>query len=105
MTSNEVSKRIKSTEEAESEVQAAQKSYLPVATRGALLSFLVAGLTQLNYMYQFSLDWFHEVFALSVVSKSKEQEHSLKSEKMSLRKVHEISNLSKEPKLEGDKIP
>ncbi|XP_011804361.1 PREDICTED: dynein heavy chain 14, axonemal-like, partial [Colobus angolensis palliatus] len=103
MTSNEISKRIEATKKAESEIQAIRKNYLPIATRGALLYFLVAGLTQINYMYQFSLDWFHQVFVLSVVSKSKEQEHSFKREKVSPKEVHEIINISKEPNLENEK--
>ncbi|PNJ39368.1 DNAH14 isoform 1 [Pongo abelii] len=103
ITSNEISKRIEATKKAESEIQAIRKNYLPIATRGALLYFLVADLTQINYMYQFSLDWFHQVFVSSVVSKSKEQEHSFKREKVSPKEVHEFINISKEPNLENEK--
>uniref|UniRef100_A0A2I3S252 Dynein axonemal heavy chain 14 n=1 Tax=Pan troglodytes TaxID=9598 RepID=A0A2I3S252_PANTR len=103
MTSNEISKRIEATKKAESEIQAIRKNYLPIATRGALLYFLVADLTQINYMYQFSLDWFHQVFVSSVVSKSKEQEHSFKREKVSPKEVHEFISISKEPNMENEK--
>ncbi|XP_054190338.1 dynein axonemal heavy chain 14 isoform X15 [Homo sapiens] len=103
MTSNEISKRIEATKKAESEIQAIRKNYLPIATRGALLYFLVADLTQINYMYQFSLDWFHQVFVSSVVSKSKEREHSFKREKVSPKEVHEFISISKEPNLENEK--
>ncbi|XP_070624141.1 dynein axonemal heavy chain 14 isoform X7 [Bos indicus] len=104
MTSNEISKRIKATRKAESEIEETRKLYLPIATRGALLYFLVSNLAQIDYMYQFSLDWFRQIFVSSVVSKSKEQEeHSLKRERMFLKKGHEITNLSKEPKLESEK--
>ncbi|XP_011359187.1 dynein heavy chain 14, axonemal [Pteropus vampyrus] len=104
ITSNEISKRIDAAEKAESEIQATRKNYLPLATRGALLYFLVAGLTQINYMYQFSLDWFQQVFVSSVVSRSKKQEeHSLERDKVSRKKVHEITNHSKEPKLKREK--
>ncbi|KAF6274521.1 dynein axonemal heavy chain 14 [Rhinolophus ferrumequinum] len=105
ITANEISKRINAAEKAESEIQAIRKNYLPIATRGALLYFLVAGLTQINYMYQFSLEWFHQVFVLSVVSSSKEQEHSFKRENRSLKEVQEITNLSKEPKLKCEENP
>uniref|UniRef100_A0A2K6F430 Dynein axonemal heavy chain 14 n=1 Tax=Propithecus coquereli TaxID=379532 RepID=A0A2K6F430_PROCO len=105
MTSNEISKRIKATKEAESKIQATRKNYLPIATRGALLYFIVADLTQINCMYQFSLDWFRQVFVSSVVFKSKEQEHNSKREKMSLKKVHKITNISKEPNLESENDP
>ncbi|CAK7310997.1 Dynein axonemal heavy chain 6 [Vulpes lagopus] len=104
MTSNEISKRIKATEKMESEIQETRTNYLPIATRGSLLYFLVAGLDQVNCMYQFSLDWFRQAFVLSVVSGSKEQEKpSSKWDKMSLKKIHDITNLSKEPKLESEK--
>lgn len=106
ITSNEISKRISETEKAESEIQATRKNYLPIATRGALLYFVVADLAQINHVYQFSLDWFRQVFLSSVVSKSKEQEeHGLKREKISLKKVHDLISLSKEPKLKLEKHP
>uniref|UniRef100_A0A667I5T2 Dynein axonemal heavy chain 14 n=1 Tax=Lynx canadensis TaxID=61383 RepID=A0A667I5T2_LYNCA len=101
--SNEISKRIKATEKAESEIQALREHYRSVATRGALLYFLVAGLARLNSMYQFSLDWFRQVFVRSVAPRSKEQEHGLKREKTSQKKVGDITDLAKEPKFESDR--
>lgn len=71
MTSNEISKRIKETKKAEREIQATRKTYLPIATRGALLYFVMASLTQVEYMYQFSLEWFRQAFVSSTVSKAK----------------------------------
>ena len=47
MTSNEISKRIKATRKAESEIEETRKLYLPIATRGALLYFLVSKSTSL----------------------------------------------------------
>ncbi|XP_042781926.1 dynein axonemal heavy chain 14 isoform X4 [Panthera leo] len=102
-TSDEISKRIKATEKAESETQALREHYRSVATRGALLYFLVAGLARLNSMYQFSLDWFRQVFVRSVGPRSKEQERGLKREKTSQKKVGDITDLAKEPKLESDR--
>ncbi|XP_051852520.1 dynein axonemal heavy chain 14 [Antechinus flavipes] len=69
-TSIEVSERIKVAEKTENEFQMTRKNYLPIATRGALLYFLVAGLAQINYMYQFSLDWFRDMFVMSVTYKA-----------------------------------
>ena len=87
MTSNEISKRIKATRKAESKIEETRKVYLPIATRGALLYFLVSNLAQIDYMYQFSLDWFRQIFVSSVVSKSKEQEeHSLRIKSFALNK-------------------
>ncbi|KAM5238846.1 dynein axonemal heavy chain 14 [Ctenodactylus gundi] len=67
MTANEIANRIQATEKAESEIQATRRKYLPIATRGALLYFLVAGLAHLDHMYQFSLDWFRQRFVASVI--------------------------------------
>ncbi|XP_030743682.1 dynein axonemal heavy chain 14 [Echinops telfairi] len=88
-TSNEISKRIKATERAEYDIQATRKSYLPIATQGALLYFLIADLKQLNYMYQFSLDWFRQVFVASVISKSPKQVH--------VRPASSVQEASQEP--------
>lgn len=96
--SNEISKRIKATEKAQSKIQETRQSYLPIATRGALLYFLVARLARLGRTYRFSLDW----FLLAVGSGSKEQEPDSRRDKMSLKKTRDITNLSKEPKLESE---
>lgn len=103
MTSNEIAKRIEATEKAENEIQATREKYLPIASRGVLLYFLAAGLARVDHMYQFSLSWFCQVFVSSVVSKNRGQEHGLKTEKMSLKKVNEIKNISEVPNLENEK--
>lgn len=111
ITSDEISKRISETEKAESEIQANRESYLPVATRGALLYFVVASLPQVNHMYQFSLDWFRQVFLSSVASGGKEQEeHGSKWEKASLRRTlgspsRERVSPSREHKLKLERHP
>ncbi|KAM3930843.1 dynein axonemal heavy chain 14 [Leptodactylus fuscus] len=74
ITAKDVSKRMKDSEKTEASLEAARGIYLPVAQRGAILYFVVADLIHLNYMYQFSLQWFHQVFVqvmkLSVSSQS-----------------------------------
>lgn len=98
--SNEISKRIKATEKAQSKVQEARHSHLPVAARGARLYFLVAGLARLSRSYRFPLDWFRQAFLLAVGSASRaQQEPSPGRDKMSLKKTRDVTNLSKEPKL------
>ncbi|KAL6037086.1 hypothetical protein STEG23_030201, partial [Scotinomys teguina] len=101
MTSNEISKRIKETEKAECEIQATRKNYLPIATRGALLYFVVASLTQVDYMYQFSLQWFRQVFVFSTVSKTKEQKRDWKTNETSQEKVTEISSVSSQRNMQS----
>ncbi|ERE72971.1 dynein heavy chain 14, axonemal-like protein [Cricetulus griseus] len=106
MTSNEISKRIKETEKAEGEIEAIRKSYLPIATRGALLYFLMASLTQVDYMYQFSLQWFRQVFVFSTVSKTK---HDQKMDKTSKEKHDDddetSSSISDEQNPESRRTP
>ncbi|XP_032694671.1 dynein heavy chain 14, axonemal [Lontra canadensis] len=98
MNSNEISKRIRATEKAESKIQETRKHYLPLATRGALLYFLVAGLAGVSCAYQFSLDWFRQAFLLAVVSGSKEQEEPDPRPQKTL----DTTDLSEEPKLERE---
>ncbi|XP_053515524.1 dynein axonemal heavy chain 14 [Artibeus jamaicensis] len=106
VTSNEISKRINATKKAESEIQVTRKTYLPIATRGALLYFVVASLTHLSHMYQFSLDWFRQVFISTVTSRSKRQEeHGVKREKVHPRRPQESVNVSKGHKLRRGRSP
>ena len=91
MTSNEISKRIKETEKAEREIGAIRKNYLPIATRGALLYFVLTSLTQVEYMYQFSLEWFRQIFVFSTVSKTKEQKPDWQTDETAQEKADEMS--------------
>lgn len=61
-TSSEVMQRLALSEENERRTEAARGRYMPVATRGAVLYFVLADLEVLNPMYQFSLQWFSEKF-------------------------------------------
>eukprot|EP00072_Mus_musculus_P067792 XP_017169555.1 PREDICTED: dynein heavy chain 14, axonemal [Mus musculus] len=106
MTSNEISKRIKETEKAESKIQATRKNYLPIATRGALLYFVVAGLSHVEKMYQFSLEWLRGVFVSFTVSKTKEEKHDWKTDETSQEKADEVSlSSSEQENLESERIP
>ncbi|OWF46435.1 Dynein heavy chain 6, axonemal [Mizuhopecten yessoensis] len=58
----EIYKRIKQSEENETKLNQARKRYLPVATRGATIYFVLANLAGIDVMYQFSLDWFQDMF-------------------------------------------
>ncbi|XP_076809994.1 dynein axonemal heavy chain 6-like [Clavelina lepadiformis] len=62
LTSAEVMERLRLSEENELRTDAARGRYLPVATRGAVLYFVLADLEILNPMYQFSLQWFTDMF-------------------------------------------
>nr|XP_029531899.1 dynein heavy chain 14, axonemal [Oncorhynchus nerka] len=62
VTSNEISVRVETAKDKEKEIDEVRKKYLPIANRGADLYFVLADLTQINYMYQFSLDWFNDMY-------------------------------------------
>ncbi|KAM9316864.1 dynein axonemal heavy chain 14 [Gastrophryne carolinensis] len=79
LTSKDILKRMEASGKTEETIEAARGIYLPVAHRGAVLYFVVADLIHLNYMYQFSLQWFHTVFVESMKS-LKSQPNQEKSE-------------------------
>lgn len=62
VTSGEIGNRLTLAEENERRISLARSRYLPVATRGAVLHFVLADLENLNPMYQFSLNWFINMF-------------------------------------------
>lgn len=77
---------MKASEKTEETIEAARGIYLPLACRGAVLYFVVADLVHLNYMYQFSLHWFHKVFVESMdVSKTNQTHVSLMSSSGTIR--------------------
>ncbi|XP_069464806.1 dynein axonemal heavy chain 14 [Ambystoma mexicanum] len=68
VTSRAIVKRVEASGNTEATIKEARESYLPIATRGAVLYFVLADLIQLSYMYQFSMDWFHRLFVESIAS-------------------------------------
>lgn len=61
-TSVDISNRLSRNEDMEKSLNSARRRYAAVATRGAILYFVVQSLSSLNIMYQFSLNWFYSVF-------------------------------------------
>lgn len=62
----EIYERVKQSEETEKRLNLARKKYLPVATRGSTLYFVLADLSGIDVMYQFSLDWFQDMFTAAI---------------------------------------
>ena len=50
----------------------ARNRFRPLAERAAMLFFLVKDLTKLEYVYQFSLKWFMDLFEKELINKEKE---------------------------------
>ena len=47
-------------------IEKARNAYAPVAYRATVLFFIVQDLSRVNDMYQFSLEWFKEIFKKSL---------------------------------------
>ncbi len=58
----DVNDRVKETEVVEKEIDEKRAQYLPVAQRASLLYFAIADLCMIDPMYQYSLQWFEELF-------------------------------------------
>jgi dynein heavy chain, axonemal len=61
-TNSEIQQRLQLNEGTERALNVARQKYSPIATRGSILYFTVQNLSSLNVMYQFSLDWFFNIF-------------------------------------------
>ncbi|XP_067943512.1 dynein axonemal heavy chain 6-like [Watersipora subatra] len=77
----EIGKRMNLSEQTEKDMNIMRQKYLPVATRGAVLYFVLSELSSINYMYQWSLPWFTNTF-ISCIDPSKLQELPRKSADM-----------------------
>jgi dynein heavy chain len=67
----ELVSRLKKREKTQAELNVARDQYLPVASRGAILYFTVRDLSQINVMYQFSIDWFKQLFLQCIIQQQK----------------------------------
>ncbi|KAM6459278.1 dynein axonemal heavy chain 14 [Liasis olivaceus] len=62
ITSSEIFLRVADSAATEVTIEGLRKAYLPIATRGAVLYFVISDLVHINHVYQFSLNWFHKIF-------------------------------------------
>ena len=60
--------RVMQSEETEEKINLSREKYLPVATRGAVLYFVITDLACVDVMYQFSLPWFADLFERCIQS-------------------------------------
>lgn len=61
VTSEAIKHRLEEAEATELMINSARERYRPVATRGSVLYFVVASLSDIDPMYQFSLKYFKQV--------------------------------------------
>nr|XP_055061459.1 dynein axonemal heavy chain 6 isoform X1 [Misgurnus anguillicaudatus] len=62
VTSQAIKTRLMEAETTEEMINAAREKYRPVATRGSIMYFVIASLSEIDPMYQFSLKYFKQLF-------------------------------------------
>ena len=66
--SEDINERVMESKKTEAEIDQTRKKYKPVAYRASLLFFCITDLSQVDPMYQYSLQWFAKLFSLAIES-------------------------------------
>jgi len=66
ITSGVIQRRVKEAEETEKEINETRLTYTPAAVRGSILYFVIADLANIDPMYQFSLEYFTNLFHVCI---------------------------------------
>lgn len=108
ITSSEIFQRVADSAATEVTIEGMRKAYIPIATRGAVLYFVISDLVHINHVYQFSLNWFHKIFVNSIDNVKKNDislSDSLSSTEISKYKVQsEETSTESETELDHFKI-
>ncbi|XP_030643583.1 dynein heavy chain 6, axonemal [Chanos chanos] len=71
VTSEAIKSRLMEAESTEVMIDAAREKYRPVATRGSVMYFVIASLSEIDPMYQFSLKYFKQLFNSTIETAEK----------------------------------
>ncbi|XP_037383628.1 dynein axonemal heavy chain 6 isoform X1 [Talpa occidentalis] len=71
ITSGAIKTRLKEAESTEMMINAAREKYRPVATQGSVMYFVIAGLSEIDPMYQYSLKYFTQLFNTTIETSEK----------------------------------
>ncbi|XP_043915244.1 dynein axonemal heavy chain 6 [Protopterus annectens] len=71
ITSGAIKSRLKEAEATEEKINAAREKYRPVATQGSVMYFVVASLSEMDPMYQYSLKYFKQLFNTTIETSEK----------------------------------
>jgi len=63
--------KVEASEETRKEIDLTRQGYLPVANRAQILFFCLADMAKVDPMYQYSLEWFIDIFAFSMANSEK----------------------------------
>uniref|UniRef100_A0A3B4H8Q7 Dynein heavy chain ATP-binding dynein motor region domain-containing protein n=1 Tax=Pundamilia nyererei TaxID=303518 RepID=A0A3B4H8Q7_9CICH len=66
VTSEAIKQRLEEADATELLINSARERYRPVATRGSVLYFVIASLSEIDPMYQFSLKYFKQLFNCTI---------------------------------------
>ncbi|KAG2381746.1 hypothetical protein C9374_006130 [Naegleria lovaniensis] len=80
-TSNVIKDRVKDAAETELKIDQAREKYRNVAVRGSILYFVLADLANIDPMYQYSLEYFKDIFN-KCIRHTKEQHRDLTTEQL-----------------------
>ena len=75
--SDEIAVNMKSNIQIEKEINELRNEYVPIAERGSILYFVVASMSKIDPMYQFSLEYFKKIFISSIMYKQDGVKQSL----------------------------
>jgi len=89
ITSDEISKNLEDNKQAQVEIELARSQYKVVADRGCHLFFIIASLTEIDSMYQYSLNYFIKLFKTIII-------HSEKAEEIEQRVKIMISSITEQ---------
>ncbi|CAL6082691.1 Dynein_heavy chain [Hexamita inflata] len=64
--SKEIEEKMKESEITEANIDTIRKEYVPMARRGAILYFCVQDLMRIDFMYQYSLNWYINLYNQSI---------------------------------------
>jgi dynein heavy chain len=76
IVSDEIAEKQVIADETEARIDQARKEYIPVAVRAAILFFCIADLANIEPTYQYSLQWFTNIFLYSI--KNSESSRNMK---------------------------
>ncbi len=71
MLAEEISAKQEIAEETQKEIELTRMGYLPVAEHSATLFFCISDLANIDPMYQYSLNWFINLYNSSIVNSEK----------------------------------
>ncbi|XP_052028538.1 LOW QUALITY PROTEIN: dynein axonemal heavy chain 6 [Apodemus sylvaticus] len=71
ITSGAIKTRLKEAESTEMMINIAREKYRPVATQGSVMYFVIASLSEIDPMYQYSLKYFKQLFNTTIETSEK----------------------------------